>query len=96
MWLLATEAVIRWQPLHHVSGGITVDALGSLLGVHTEAAARMRRIIAADLGLEGEGLLRRAVCMKTLSLPPEITPGTSRHFELLAARAFPFPDRLLT
>lgn len=96
MWLLATEAVIRWQPLHHVSGGITVDALGSLLGVHTEAAARMRRIITADLGLEGEGLLRRAVCMQTLSLPPEITVGTSQHFELLVARAFPFPDRPLT
>lgn len=95
MWLLATEAVIRSQAPIHMIGGITLETLCALLGVHTEAAARMKRIIAADIAITGDGLLRRAVCVKPLSLPPEITTGTSQHFDWLEEMAFPIPDLLI-
>lgn len=44
MWLLAAEAIIRWQARHHSDDGITLDVLGRLLGIHTEAASRVKRI----------------------------------------------------
>jgi len=48
MWLFATEAVIQWYTLGFGYGEITVTALGNRLGVHTEAALRIRRIVTHD------------------------------------------------
>lgn len=91
MWLLATEAIIEWQVRYHSDDAITLEVLGRLLGIHTEAASRVKRIAVQDIGVNGDGLLRRAVCMKSLQLPPKIVPGGPEHFNWASAEA----DRVL-
>jgi hypothetical protein len=86
MWLLATEAVIRWDARHHGYGEITLDALGDRLGVHTEAALRVRRIVTRDIRLNGTGLLRRAVALKDAGLPKSIQPWSEQHLQWAKAK----------
>jgi ribosomal protein L37AE/L43A len=87
MWLLAAEAIIRWQARHHSDDGITLHVLGRLLGIHNEAASRVKRIAIHDIGANGNGLLRRAVCMKPFHLPPDIAPGSLQHYRWAFAKA---------
>jgi len=89
MWLFATEAVIQWNAQRYMYGEITIDALGTRLGVHTEAALRVRRIVSHDISVNGSGHLRRAVCTRDPDLPPTIQPWTPQHFHWAKAKVFP-------
>lgn len=76
MWLFAVEVVIEWQILPYRLGKTKLGTLGSRLGIHTEAAVRVMRIVTRDIQHGGTGLLRRAVCMRDAGLPPTIRPGS--------------------
>lgn len=79
MWLIATQAIIRSQAYDPAHGGISLKDLGRILGIHTEAAARVRRTVMLDIDAKGQGLLRRAVCFKALELPATVVPGSYQH-----------------
>jgi hypothetical protein len=79
MWLVATKAIIRCQAANPADSSITLKVLGRILGIHTEAAARVKRIVTLDIQVTGEGLLRRSVCIKALELPATISPGSYEH-----------------
>lgn len=95
MWLFATEAVIQWNAQRYMFGEITLDALGNRLGVHTEAALRVRRIVTQDIRMEGTGLLRRSVCQRGAGVPATIKPWSYGHFEWAQARVNPGIRRML-
>jgi hypothetical protein len=87
MWFVATEAIIRWPAMNHADGSITLQTLGRILGIHTEPASRVKRIVMLDIKMTGEGLLHRAVCIKTLALPATILPGSYEHLKWVDAQA---------
>lgn len=89
MWLFATEAVIQWNAQRYMYGEITIDALGKRLGIHTEAALRVRRIVSHDISVNGSGLLRRAICTRDPDVPRAIQPWTSQHFQWAKAKVSP-------
>jgi transposase-like protein len=95
MWLFAAEAVIQWNAQRYMYGEITLDALGSRLGVHSEAALRVRRIVTRDICVNGTGLLRRAVCLRDAGVPETIQPWTVQHFEWVQERVNPGIGRML-
>lgn len=89
MWLFAAETVIEWQALRYMFGMIRLDALGDRLGIHTEAALRVRGIVMRDMRPGGPGLLRRAVCVRDAALPPTIQPGSDQHLKWAMSKADP-------
>jgi transposase-like protein len=95
MWLFATEAVIQWYTLGFGYGEITVTALGNRLGVHTEAALRIRRIVTHDISMNGTGLLRSAVCLRDAGLPATIQPWSRQHFDWAQAKVNPVFSHML-
>ncbi len=86
MWFLAVDEAIRIRALSLGRLDVTVRWLAGSLGIHNEAALRMRRIVLEDIRIGGDGLLGRAVCVKILIVPTAISPGSPRHLEWLISQ----------
>ena len=60
-------------------GMVPAHDLAAEMGVAYVAARRLRSIIIEDLGFDGTGLLRTAICTEQVILPHHVPLGTERH-----------------
>lgn len=81
MWMLATEDIIQTRAISFGRFDSSVRHVASQLGIHNEAALRLRTIVLDDIRMGGNGLLRRAVCAKNVLPPDPIQPDSKEHLD---------------
>ncbi|WP_050525955.1 transposase [Pseudorhodobacter aquimaris] len=79
IWFAAAERIIHYQNMGSATGMVPAHDLAAAMGVAYVAARRLRKIIIEDLGPDGRGLLRAAICTEEVILPPHVFLGTERH-----------------
>lgn len=83
IWFAAAERIIHYQDTGGPPGRVPAHDLAVEMGVAYVAARRLRKIIIEDLGPDGAGLLRTAICTDPVILPSHVAPCTERHLNWL-------------
>lgn len=71
IWFAAAELAILTRSLSDLHRHVFVVDLVTLLGVHGNAARRVKKIVLLDLAPGGPGLLREAVCVERAEHVPQ-------------------------
>ncbi|OOY26336.1 hypothetical protein BMI90_18370 [Thioclava sp. L04-15] len=92
-WFRAAEMIIRegdagfseYSRRYRVSS----QTLADRLGIEYVAAHRLRKILLADMGRGGAGLMSEVICIVTSETPAGIVPDSLAHFDWLFAERSP-------
>ncbi|TNF12472.1 MAG: IS1595 family transposase [Rhodobacteraceae bacterium] len=93
IWFRAAEMIIREVDVGFSEYSrryrIPSQTLADRLGVDYVAAHRMRKILLADMGRGGAGLMSEVICIVPTEIPAGIVPGSLAHFDWLFAERSP-------
>lgn len=86
IWFAGAELLAEALAKPGMFGDIMNRTVADFLGVHYEAGWRMKKKLLLDMSLGGDGLLRKAVCVKQLRLPDDLEVETIAHLRWLDAQ----------